>query len=156
MKTCLICQRSLPRSSFGFLAAGRNGLHPWCRECVSSYQKDRYKNGRGKRPYARKSVAPLLPYTPPQHKTFAADSEPGYRLAESIWRKAQKSGAAPPWADFRATVGIYAAAEACGYTVDHIIPLRSKKVCGLHVPWNLQLLTQSENSRKSTKFNDPW
>ena len=42
-----------------------------------------------------------------------------------------------------------------GYEVDHIIPFAGDRVCGLHVSWNLQIITRQENRSKGKTLKPP-
>lgn len=69
-------------------------------------------------------------------------------------RRAQKIKATPAWADHEAMVKIYEECkritDATGeqYHVDHIIPLQSDIVCGLHCEDNLRIIPKEDNLRK--------
>lgn len=70
--------------------------------------------------------------------------------------------ATPPWLTVEMIKQIrkhYAEAErmtresGVEHEVDHIVPLQGKIVCGLHVPWNLRVITAVENNRRSRVFS---
>ena len=76
-------------------------------------------------------------------------------------RKKRVKRATPTWLgrkDYESMAQLYERAArlmtetGVPHDVDHIIPLQGKGVCGLHVPWNLQLLTASENRTKSNSY----
>lgn len=69
-------------------------------------------------------------------------------------RRTGKLRATPPWVD-KTVLRAFYANRPPGLHVDHIVPLRGETVCGLHVPWNLQYLSASENSSKKNRHRDP-
>ena len=72
-------------------------------------------------------------------------------LVAKAKRRALLKQALPKFADLKKIREIY---KDCpkGFHVDHIIPLNSKLVCGLHVEWNLQYLPAKDNLSKSNKL----
>lgn len=81
----------------------------------------------------------------------------GYVNSKKKRRGAIKRQAIPRWANFRAIRAVYKEAarltELTGiqHHVDHIIPLQSPWVCGLHCEANLQILPYYENQSKSNR-----
>ncbi len=65
--------------------------------------------------------------------------------------RAKLKQATPPWSDKQAILDVYMEAEYFGLEVDHIVPINSKLVCGLHIWENLQLLTRLENIKKGNR-----
>lgn len=72
-------------------------------------------------------------------------------------RRCAERRATPSWADFKSIAAVYkscfaiASESGIPHHVDHIIPLRGKLVCGLHVHNNLQVIPASDNLRKGIR-----
>lgn len=82
-------------------------------------------------------------------------------IANTARYRAAKDKRTPPWLTEEHKEQIKAFYVKCEliqketgvpHHVDHIIPLRGEAVSGLHVPWNLQILSAAENIAKGNRF----
>ena len=146
-----------------------SGFRQECRTCSSAADAARYAATREKRlaaasarywanPEAKRIYDASRPYDPDKKRAYKAAN----RDVAAAWdakRRAIKRSACPTWADRGAIADIYSlsagisAGSGVPHEVDHIIPLNHPDVCGLHVPWNLQVLTASANRSKSNKLH---
>jgi hypothetical protein len=101
---------------------------------------------------AHKYLANLL------HRLNNPEKCRAYMAEYARLRNANLRHAQPAWADRRAIRTIYLLCQqiseetGIAHHVDHIVPLKGKYVCGLHVETNLQILTASDNMKKSNSF----
>lgn len=78
-------------------------------------------------------------------------------IAKTRAYQARKITALPSWADLEQIKKIYLFRDlmqkerGIEMEVDHIVPLQSKSVCGLHVQANLQVIPKSENRKKANR-----
>ena len=123
----------------------------------------------GKRYYEknREAVIARSAARPPEERRKARNNHkkqnPELYKALTSARKRRHRTATPPWITAEQKLLIrqmYLEAQrltkltGVRYVVDHIVPLINPSVCGLHVPWNLQIMTQEENLQKSNKLLD--
>jgi 5-methylcytosine-specific restriction endonuclease McrA len=161
MKTCKRCQQAKPAEAFG-PSRNRDGLASWCRQCHRERGSEWAKANRERLTvkaaawraanpekaaeialrHSRKFAAERLRYSAAWSK-----ANPDKRRAADAKHKAAKRRAVPAWADLQAVAAFYAATPA-GHQVDHIVPLVSPHVCGLHCEANLQYLPAAENQSK--------
>lgn len=73
-------------------------------------------------------------------------------------RRADLLRATPRWADEDAIYRFYSdateqtTATGIRHEVDHIVPLHSRKVCGLHTEANLRVIPKRENASKGNRW----
>jgi hypothetical protein len=80
-----------------------------------------------------------------------------YFVARNAKRRARRFQAIPAWANLQVMQGFYRSAKNAtrktrmAHHVDHIVPLNSKVVCGLHCEANFQILEGKENTSKGNR-----
>lgn len=149
VKTCTKCLQQLKISNF-YWNKNKNNYESFCKECVKVIRQNHYQNNYNKvRECNRKAVS--------KHQK----KYPERNTQKVSLRRAKKLKAVPKWLsdkDKKSIKAIYKLARELSllsdtnYVVDHIVPLQGDNVCGLHVPWNLQVITAIENLKKGNQL----
>lgn len=167
-KQCSECGEIRPAAEFHKRIASPDGLAYKCIQCVNACsQQWRQLHPEAHREWYRNNRNHKSDYFRSWRKTHAeterfriaqwARQNPGKVNANIGKRNAARLRAIPSWADPRETQRIYDEAakmrRATGlpYEVDHIVPLQSKRVCGLHWSGNLQIILKAENISKHNR-----
>lgn len=169
MKRCAKCKAEKPPERFGRSAQTPDGLRAQCRDCRKAegaaradakreYDRDRYLQVR---PEALERAAQYRQTLDPAKQRaymstyYRANPEPF--MARAVIQRTGDSRAVPEWRNKFFIAEIYDLAamrtKATGieWHVDHVVPLRSSLVCGLHVETNLQVVPAALNWSKGNR-----
>jgi hypothetical protein len=176
MKFCKKCKLEKENTEFGKDRRNSDNLTFYCKSCKSeikklSYQKGRIKFNTYNRNYHRihakeisekkkKRRAELSPEKNRESHRKWAQKNPGMVNFLASKKRARRRNATPTWLSQDHWIQIKDLYKNCpkGWHVDHIVPLLAVNsenehiACGLHVPWNLQLLPASENIKKKNRL----
>lgn len=157
-RKCPRCQIVKDIEQFSIDASRKGGRQCYCRECqarIYESNKIKAKEQRKKRYLENKEREK-------QKMRSYYDSNKTEYYARNALRRSIRISASPSWLtpeDKEVIASLYSEAqrltESTGepWHVDHIVPLQGKTVCGLHVPWNLQVITATENLAKNNRFD---
>lgn len=155
MKCCSRCGITKPFEFFPKKKENKDGYHSHCKQCRASYDKSRYSSqDRSKAYYENHEVEKEA------RRRYYKGNKQDYYVRKAK-RRAELLKRTPLWLTEQNWTHIACIYSVCDmlnregtgpYEVDHVVPLQGKTVCGLHVPWNLRIITRKENRSKGNKF----
>ena len=160
MKICTKCKENKDLSEFG-KRSGQKYLKSHCKHCCSGFAKKWNINNVEKCQKIKKQWDKLNPERLKNNKERWNATNPSYNAFSKAKRRASLLQRTPKWLttdDLNKIKLLYKFSVTLkkilniSYHVDHIIPLQGKTVSGLHVPWNLQILSATQNRSKSNKL----
>jgi hypothetical protein len=163
MKTCPKCGECKLLSDFSKDKTHKDGLQSHCKPCRAQFKKHRRKayNEASRKQCKRWREENREAYR--KYVKHWGEENQDKRNARTAKRRAAKLQRTPHWLTKNQLDEIetfYTAALAFRlytgqeYHVDHIVPLQGKNVSGLHVPWNLRVISAIDNLKKSNLFED--
>ena len=87
-----------------------------------------------------------------KHDIKSYNNNKEYTFVKNAERRAKQRQAIPSWYDVKEVSYIYKLSRERGLVVDHIVPLVSDKVCGLHTQDNLRCISRELNSYKQNRY----
>ncbi len=149
---CRICGYK-PETDFYKDRTRSSGYNSICKYCANLYHRSwTYTKGvKPRQPAQIRTRETAREYEKLRRKISSTER------AKTARRRAMRLKATPSWSETNLIKELYEQAREMSlngirYHVDHIIPPKSKTVCGLHVLSNLQILTESANLAKSNTF----
>lgn len=145
-KVCTTCKKELLLSDFYKDPTREYKPRPSCKECGYSKQKVWTENNR------EQVNARSLGYYYKNHKVNCS------RLNETSSKRRARLRSRPEWSNKNKIQLIFVKAKELSlrynieFHVDHVVPLRSKYVSGLHTEDNLQLLEKGINLKKKDLY----
>ena len=158
MKTCYKCKTEKEFSEFSKSKRKTGGAACLCKDCSSLYHKKYYLKNKEKIIKRGTDYHFANPERVAKGKKRWKQANKNKVNAYSGQRRAQKLQATVSWADKEAIQRMYTIAVWCSknlgedYHVDHVIPLQGEKICGLHVEYNLDVITATENSEQTQQI----
>ncbi len=158
MKHCWSCKTDKEIIEFHKCSREKDGYHRICKTCVKEYKQEYYLLNKDR---LKAKAAKWNQENKPQRKEIAKKWKINNRdmvTASTVKRNSQKLLATPSWARPDKILQLYTEANKLSketgikYQVDHIVPLRSKLVCGLHCEDNLQVIPAIENNKKGNRY----